>query len=217
MAVRISHLFRNRFKQFFKTYSTNSAEISKAKDPEVTEQVKERLLDRWAKYWKNLFIDYRDVAKDVAQGCKDRPIRASIYFSLLGSVYYFSRHNPSPDSYRNMLIEESNKMMMVGEPIRNRQSVRHLKSIEQCFNEGIIRRLSLGIVSFIWLDNYDKECAYYKATCSYLKPQYLGFHHRIVDIGFMDKWWLLEDKMTDFDINEEEFKDFSTSPDKIGS
>lgn len=94
---------------------------------------------------------------------------------------------------------------MVGEPIRNPITTKHLKSIEQCYNEGIIRRLSLGIVSFIWLDNYEKECANYKATCSYLKPEYLGFHHRIVDVGFIDKWWILEDKMKEFDVNENEF------------
>ncbi|XP_012260310.1 mitochondrial import inner membrane translocase subunit Tim29 [Athalia rosae] len=196
---------RSRFKNLTRRSTSNTADVGKLQTSEVAGQVKERLLDRWAKYWKNLYIDYKDVALDVVQGCKERPVRAFTYFSLLGSAYYLSKHNPDESSYRVLLLESSNKLMLVGKPIRNPVSVGYIQSIEQCYNEGIIRRFSLGILSFIWLDNYEKECAHYKARCSYLKPQLLGFHHRIIDIGFMDTWWVLEEKMKDFDINEEEF------------
>lgn len=32
-----------------------------------------------ARYWHGLYVDYKDVAFDVAKDCKDRPIRAAIY------------------------------------------------------------------------------------------------------------------------------------------
>lgn len=95
--------------------------------------------------------------------------------------------------------------MQVGEPIRNPVSVQHIKWLEQCYNEGLIRRLNLGILSLIWLDNYDRDCYIYKAVCPYLKPRYVTFYERIVDVGFLERWWLLERKMKDYDINEAEF------------
>lgn len=97
------------------------------------------------------------------------------------------------------------KLILVGEPIRNPVSVQHIKWLEQCYNEGLIRRLNLGILSLIWVDNYDKDCSFYKAVCPYLKPRFVTFHERIVDVGFLGKWWLLERKMKNYDINEAEF------------
>ena len=34
---------------------------------------------------------------------------------------------------------------------------------------------------------------------------YLDFYDRIVDVGWLGKWWILEEKMKDRDINPEEW------------
>ena len=96
--------------------------------------------------------------------------------------------------------------MQVGHSIRNPKSEKYLTWVEQCYNEGTIRRLNLGIVSFMWLDNFDSASAVYKAICPYLKPRYVTFQQRIIDVGFMDNWWILEHKMRDYDVNESEFQ-----------
>ena len=96
--------------------------------------------------------------------------------------------------------------MQVGRFIRNPMSEKYVTWVEQCYNEGIIRRLNLGIVSLMWLDNFDSTTAVYKATCPYLKPRFVTFYQRIIDIGFVDKWWFLEQKMKNYDINEAEFQ-----------
>ncbi|XP_015602311.1 mitochondrial import inner membrane translocase subunit Tim29 [Cephus cinctus] len=207
--MALSRIFslRSRMKSVIDTTSNKLSEIAtRIENFETPEKIKGTILERWGKYWKNLYIDYKDVAIDVAKDCRERPIRATFYFSTLASCYYFAKHNPDESSYREQLLQDSIKVMTVGESIRNPETVQHIKWIEQCYNEGVIRRLSLGIISFIWLDNYDEVCAHYKATCSYLKPRYLTFHERIVDIGFMDKWWILEKKMVNYDINEAEFE-----------
>jgi len=33
----------------------------------------------------------------------------------------------------------------------------------------------------------------------------LDFHQRVVDVGFLGKWWNLDSHMTVYDINPEEF------------
>lgn len=179
--------------------------IDKIKNYEMPERFKGTILERWGNYWKNLYADYKEVFVDTIKDCKERPLRASVYSTVLGSAYYLHKHNPDEDSYREHLIQYSIKLMQVGESIRNPISVQYVKWLEQCSNQGIIRRFNIGIISLIWLDNYDKECSLYKAVCPYLKPRYLTIYERIIDVGLLDKWWMLEKKMIDYDVNSEEF------------
>ncbi|XP_043685587.1 mitochondrial import inner membrane translocase subunit Tim29 [Vespula pensylvanica] len=179
--------------------------ISTVKNYGMPEKFKGTILERWGNYWKNLYIDYKEVTIETIKDCKSHPIRTSIYSTVLGSTYYLYKHNPDEDSFREHLLENAIKLMQVGETIRNEISVQHVEILEKYYNEGIIRRLSMGILSIIWLDNYDKECSLYKAVCPYLKPRYLNFYERIIDIGFLDRWWILDRKMIDYDINTKEF------------
>ncbi|XP_054012132.1 mitochondrial import inner membrane translocase subunit Tim29 [Hylaeus anthracinus] len=178
---------------------------SKVKNFETPERLKGTFLERWGKYWKNVYIDYKDVADSVVKDCRERPIRASVYASFIGLGVYMNKHNPDECIFREQLLQSTMKVMQVGQSIRNPISEHHVKWLGQCYNEGIIRQLNLGIVSLIWLDNYDEACSLYKASCSYLKPRYITFYHRVVDVGFLDTWWVLESRMKDYDVNEAEF------------
>ncbi|XP_012277450.1 mitochondrial import inner membrane translocase subunit Tim29 [Orussus abietinus] len=202
-----------RFRSLLCLYKSKFNQIAnKVANFETPERFKGTFLERWGKYWRNLYIDYRDVAIDITKDCKDRPIRASIYFSFLGGLYYLSKHNPDEVSFRDAVIQNASKLVQVGEMVRNPASTEHLMWIEQCYNERTIRCLNLGIMSLIWVDNYDKMCALYKATCPYLQPRYITFHQRIIDVGFLDRWWILEDKMKDYDVNEAQFQYLSILP-----
>ncbi|XP_008554980.1 mitochondrial import inner membrane translocase subunit Tim29 [Microplitis demolitor] len=201
MTARSSYLL-NLFKNKYLTAVKNIRHCS-TQEVKVKE-VKESILQNWGKYWKNLYQDYKDVAIDLKKDCKERPIRALFYFSLIGSGYYFYRVNPDEISFREALMENTSRLMFVAERMRNPVSAEHVLHMKQCLNEQIVRRLSLGVVSFIWLDNYSDLCKQYKVTCTYLKPSLVNFHHRIVDVGFLGKWWILENKMQDYDINNNE-------------
>ncbi|XP_033215689.1 mitochondrial import inner membrane translocase subunit Tim29 [Belonocnema kinseyi] len=213
MALRKIALVSNRLNCRNKiNYLQLTDAVGNIRSFETSARFKGTFLERWGKYWKNLYIDYRDVAVDVVKDFKARPVRSSVYIALLGSSYYLSQHNPDTSSYRDQLIQNEAKLMQVGRFIRNPVSENYVTWVEQCFNEGIVRRLNLGIISFMWLDNFDRATAVYKATCPYLKPRYLTFYQRIIDIGFMDRWWLLEEKMHDYDVNQAEF--LQSSPNK---
>ncbi|XP_076236028.1 mitochondrial import inner membrane translocase subunit Tim29 [Calliopsis andreniformis] len=179
--------------------------LHKVRNFKTPERLKGTFLERWGKYWNNVYIDYRDVAVDVVKDCKTRPILATTYTSILAFFIYLNKHNPDESSFREHLLQNTMKVMQVGEPTRNPISEHHVKWLEQCYNEGIVRRMNLGILSLIWLDNYDKACSLYKAVCPHLKPRYITFYERVVDVGFLDEWWLLKNKMKEYDVNEAEF------------
>ncbi|CAK9818412.1 Mitochondrial import inner membrane translocase subunit Tim29 [Anthophora plagiata] len=181
--------------------------LKKTKNFETPQKLKETFPERWRVYWKNVHADYKDVVLNSAKSCKEHPIRTSIYVSLLASCVYLHKCNPDESSFKENLLQNTMKIMQVGEAIRNPISEYHVKWLEQCYNEGIVRWMNLGVISLIWLDDYNKGCSLYKAICPYLKIQYSTFYQRVVDFGFLGKWWILENKMIDYDINEKEFVD----------
>lgn len=82
--------------------------IQKVKNFETPEKLKGTIVERWGMdkqkihnqievifrfflgiYWKNLCIDYKDVAIDVAKDCKTRPTRALVYASSDYHIKFF--------------------------------------------------------------------------------------------------------------------------------
>ncbi|XP_053696006.1 mitochondrial import inner membrane translocase subunit Tim29 [Sabethes cyaneus] len=167
------------------------------------EKYKGTILEKWATYWKNLLIDYKEVILDTGRTMRQRPVRSAVYVTLLGSSYYCCATNPTETDFAESFRKCNNELALVHPQCQNPETTAHILFLQQAHNEGIIRRISLGVISFIWLDNYDRGVAIYKAICPYLKPRYMTFHERIVDVGFNNRWWLLKRKMIDYDINEE--------------
>uniref|UniRef100_A0A1B6H264 Mitochondrial import inner membrane translocase subunit Tim29 n=1 Tax=Cuerna arida TaxID=1464854 RepID=A0A1B6H264_9HEMI len=170
-------------------------------------KVKSTVLEKWGTYWKDLIKDYTDVLKDTIEDSKKYPRKTLGILSLFGFVFLSCKTNPDDISYRENVLKCSNDVLLVGKAIRNPNTDQFLTAVENCYNLGVIRRLSFGIISVMWIDNYSSELGIFKAECSYLKPQYLTFSSRLIDIGFFGKWWKLEKIMKDYDINHEEWVD----------
>lgn len=199
--------------QISQSYTTNSSLIktkfsavqNRLNNFAVPERFKGTVVEKWLAYWKGLVTDYRDVFLDVGKQMKEKPIRATFYGALSGTIVYSFKHNPNENDFIEHLRTYNTKLVLTAPICHNPASSEHLIFLERCYNEGIIRRLSVGIFSVLWLDNYDRALSLYKATCSYTKPDILTWHNRIIDIGFMDKWWKINEKMIDYDINENNF------------
>lgn len=157
--------------------------------------------DKWKNYWVMLARDYKDVSLDTIKTIKQKPLKSSIYGTLIASTIYCYKNNPDFDTFFDQLRKSQEELGLVHPDCQNPKTVNYLKYMETCHNQGVLRRLSIGVVSFLWIDNYNKELATYQAVCEYLKPEYKTFHERIVDVGFLNKWWNLEKIMLDYDIN----------------
>lgn len=202
-------LFRLK-NQLIQSYSSSGAESVKSKlttftnnyKLEVPERFKGTIVEKWMLYWRNLLIDYRDVFIDIGKQSKARPIRTAIYAGAAAAIYSSINRNPTETDFLDNLRKCTHDMMVVSENCHNPVSAQYVRFLERCYNEGIIRRLNLGVCSLLWLDNYDKALGLYKTTCTYLQPEYLAWHTRIIDVGFWNVWWQLQKKMTDYDVNE---------------
>lgn len=168
---------------------------------ELPERFKGTIVEKWAKYWKQLGIDYKEMVIDTCKHMYEHPLKTTIYAGIGTTTYFLSKHNPDFEEFKKEFQDNKNQLILVAEPCQNPVSANHIKNLERWFNQGVVRRLTLGVISFIWIDNYDKNCSLYKTTCEYLKPPYATFNERVIDVGFLNKFWVLEERMKEYDVN----------------
>lgn len=108
-----------------------------------------------------------------------------------------------------MLIEVNNDLTLVPESCRNKSSVQHQFEIVRANNAGALRHWNLGVFSIMWKDNYNTEFGHFKASCKYLQVGYTDIlfrePERIVDIGFLGRWWFTKKAMENYDIISDEW------------
>lgn len=165
------------------------------------------LLKKWFSYWKALLNDYKDVMVEAAKHAKEHPVKSSIWATLLCSAYTCGVMNPDEHHFRAQIVNSANDLIFVGKTIRNPATVDYLRTVESYYNSGQIRYISLGIFSVILRDYKTRTSGVYKDNCSYTQPTYLEIiRDHIIDVGFFNKWWILESKMIDCDVNETEWR-----------
>ncbi|KAK4871945.1 hypothetical protein RN001_016069 [Aquatica leii] len=181
----------------------NTRSLENTKNALVRLEVKSKgtRFENLVKYWKTLYMDYKDVAVDIVKESRERPLKTVSILTILSSVFYCAKHNPSLISYRENIISAKNKLLLVHPTTQNVNTALHLKRVENYFNRGCIRRLNLGIVSLIWADYYSDSCSSSQAKCKYLQMKYSDMKDHVIDVGFLDYWWFLSDIMENYDLN----------------
>ncbi|XP_040202394.1 mitochondrial import inner membrane translocase subunit Tim29 [Rana temporaria] len=178
--------------------------------PVAAEQVKlgfwQRMKNKKFVVWtKHLLRDYGEACKDIVVGAKERPGKATLYISLLAGVGICSSKAPSEDSFQCSLLEASSCLLLLSPWTRNGSSDQHVQRLMELRNEGRLRHINFMLFSLMYEAPYDPDCDLYSSQCSHLKSRWAEFPSRVLDIGFFGNWWRLQNKMKDFDINEEEF------------
>lgn len=161
------------------------------------------IIEKWANYWKNLFIDYRQMLQDLRTDIQDEPKKALMWTAGLTTVYAMCKNNPDEIDFKDSLKTIGNDVALVSDTCRNSKSTEHLNYIETCYNQDVIKYRNLGIASIMYTSEISDSCGLYRAQCSYLKPTILSFPSRIVDVGFMGRWWNIYIKTSDYDVNFE--------------
>ncbi|TFJ98345.1 28S ribosomal protein S18b, mitochondrial [Platysternon megacephalum] len=128
--------------------------------------------------------------------------------SGLGKPDSTSRCWPEPPSATSTspATPPSGTLLLLSPWIRNGGSEGHVQRLTKLRNQGRLRYQSLVFFSLVYQAPFDAEAALYQAHCKHLKPRWTDFPTRILDVGFLGRWWVLNSKMKDSDINEEEFK-----------
>ncbi|XP_062307015.1 mitochondrial import inner membrane translocase subunit Tim29 [Osmerus eperlanus] len=167
----------------------------------------ERLKSSKAAMWcRGLLTDYKEACREAVVGAWERPIKASVYMGLIGGTCACIYTNPDDTSFKTSLLDRSNQLGLLSPWIRSGTSDGHVQNLVKLCNEGRLRHLSLGVASLTYCADYDPDSSLYEAQCSNLSVPWRELPQRILDVGFAGYWWILDTKMKDYDVNEEEFK-----------
>ncbi|KAM3598334.1 uncharacterized protein V6R79_016845 [Siganus canaliculatus] len=167
----------------------------------------ERLKNSKAGVWcRSLLSDYREACREVVVGAWERPLKASIYAGVVGGAVACFYTKPDRPSFEAALLDRSCQLGLLSPWIRNATSDGHVQSLVKLRNEGRLRHLGLGLFSLVYSADYDPDATLYEAQCSNLSVPWRELPQRVLDVGFAGRWWILDRKMTDYDVNEEEFK-----------
>lgn len=165
------------------------------------ENLKQRKLGRSA---YNLYFDYKTVFKDSITYAKEKPLRTVLSLAGVGAACFIYQNNPDEQSFADALMESSNELLQLANLIRNPSSDHCVQQLWKLHCEGRLKRQSLGLFSVVFEQNLSSDCDLYEKHCSYVQPRWKHLWSRVVDIGFMGHWFLLEKAMVNYDVNEAE-------------
>lgn len=164
------------------------------------------------KLLKNIYLDYYEVFNDLKRAAKARPLRATSYGTSILFILNMFRSNEGLRSYNSEIVAACNRVGAVVEKSRNPISNDFVQSIGELHCQGLLRQMDLGFSTLIYKSDCRDDLALFRYNCSYLRPSIREFiEERIVDFGVMGRWLVLERRMRDYDVNETEYDDNSSS------
>ena len=153
---------------------------------------------------RDILTDYVEVAKDLVQGAKQRPVKAALYLTSAALFTATWRKRPDYASYVDGVVNYANELGMCSETVRKPSAKRYLDDLSKLHADGRLKYVNLGVVAVVLKRDYSPSCANYHETCQHLQSRWWTMRERVVDVGFWDRWRNLELEMIDFDVNEEE-------------
>ncbi|XP_077414254.1 mitochondrial import inner membrane translocase subunit Tim29 [Vanacampus margaritifer] len=166
----------------------------------------EKLKNSKAGTWiRSLASDYKEACLDMVVGIREHPVKASVYLSALGGAFTCFFTKPDYSSFEVSLLERSNQLALLSSWIRNATSDCHVQNLLKLRNEGRLCHVNLGLLSLIYFNDHTPDSKLYEAQCSSVSVLWRELPRRVMDVGFAGHWWILDSKMTNYDVNEDDF------------
>ncbi|XP_061557543.1 mitochondrial import inner membrane translocase subunit Tim29 isoform X1 [Phycodurus eques] len=166
----------------------------------------EKLKNSKAGVWScSLTSDYKEACLAMVVGIREHLVKSSIYMTMLGGAFIGFFSKPDYSSFEVALLECSNQLCLLSSWVRNATSDSHVQSLLKLRNEGRLRHVNLGMLSLVHCVDHTPDSTLYEAQCSSLSVLWREFPRCVMDVGFAGHWWILDSKMTNYDVNEDEF------------
>ena len=156
----------------------------------------------------NLYTDYKTAFIDTFKYVKKKPFKVGFLVSLISGGCYANHVNPDSVSYTESLLDSSNSHCLISDLIRNKQSSKAVTDLMTYYAQDRLMHVSLGVCSLIMLRPSSAQCDLYENQCKEIQSRWIkieDWESRILDVGFNNSWYYLQQYMIDYDINDTEF------------
>lgn len=147
------------------------------------------------------------MALETVQHVKDKPRKATLYFTGVAIMTALAKTNPSEKDFRDVVMEMEKELMCLSDLVRNPEVNGFIQTILNCRVHDTLHVTNLGLLSIAWRSEFSPSCDVFVAQCNRVKPRWRDFHKQVLDIGICNRWIYLERMWKDFDINPEEWED----------
>ncbi|KAI6655545.1 hypothetical protein LOD99_2044 [Oopsacas minuta] len=152
----------------------------------------------------NILTDYAETFRSFGKYFRDNPIKCSISSSAFLLLAYFTYHCPDKYSYANEIISNTNEISLLPYRLRKRTTQDQIFHLMLLLDQGSICTFSIGPCRIAYKRRTPFNNRLYYFNSKFLIPSHLTFLDRILDIGFMNKWWFMDKFMLDYDVSDEE-------------
>ncbi|XP_033738177.1 mitochondrial import inner membrane translocase subunit Tim29-like [Pecten maximus] len=176
--------------------------------PRLPEKWKGGKIEKMANYVHVILRDYHMVYTDTIQYMRDHRLKSSMWLSLLGTSGALIATNPSPskEDYEAQLVEQHNDIGIVGDPIKNPESLNYLRKMFVAHKNSKLKFHNLYLFSLARIDVASTQVDLFASKCKQNKPHWKEFHKSIVDVCVFGHWINLEKAMKDYDVNPSEWE-----------
>lgn len=186
---------------------------------------------RFADYIKLLAQDYATSGRDALEHIRNNTFRSFLWFTGLCSFGTTITLCPNEEHYFQTLIASCVDVWEVPVTLQNPETTSHVHRCLDSWSRERLRVSYLGFCSVVWQDDRTKRCQLFSEACKYSFPangggEFTGLvrlllydrlqesglqrisnivANRLLDIGFMGRWWIISSKMQDYDVNPGEW------------
>ncbi|GFN80167.1 mitochondrial import inner membrane translocase subunit tim29 [Plakobranchus ocellatus] len=171
----------------------------------VATKAKVGLLKRFGEYLLMVANDYKVVAQETFQDVTSGSIKAASYLSGLVALGVLHRANPTKRDLETVLMESAHDLSLVGESIRSEKADEFVDKLCSAQRDGRLHYTSLGILSLVWISEQRDGLDLYTAKCKHTNLPWYQWHEKVVDVGILGKFMVLDKNMKDYDVNQNEW------------
>ncbi|XP_012889399.1 PREDICTED: uncharacterized protein C19orf52 homolog [Dipodomys ordii] len=128
-----------------------------------------------------------------------------VYVGLLGGAATCCALAPGEEAFEEALLDASGSLLLLAPATRNRDAETFVQRLLWLRGRGRLRHVNLGLCALVYEAPFDAQASLYQARCRHLQPRWVDFPGRILDVGFVGRWWILGTRMRDCDVNDDEF------------
>ncbi|KAI6191391.1 hypothetical protein M3Y97_00223100 [Aphelenchoides bicaudatus] len=157
-------------------------------------------------YFKNIGHDYADVAKNVVEDSKARPLKAGVALSAVGLIGYAIKSNPTERDFNDKLCALRQQMALLPKSIHSSRADDKLSTLTNLINTDRLDYYDCWLFSLILKRDWDRNVRTPASQDSNLKdwPWQMVWRNA-VDVGAFGQFFELDRAFLNYDVRQEEF------------
>jgi len=129
---------------------------------------------------------------------KSKPKQTFRYIVTLAFGLVTYKTAPTHQQFIGDIVDASNSLVLIYHP--SQESEEHVQRMFTLQNHERLRHANFLFFSVMYESEWSQQHRSYVSQCKYSNPRWHEFPGRVLDVGFLGRWWVNGYKMVDYDV-----------------